>query len=80
MDEYVACAGARSKRQITTNNGGRKTMPKINKTTVETVKTVVIAVLVTAVIAFVAGMRYQTSLNQKADAQVQSAVQTLKNQ
>lgn len=44
------------------------TMPK--KQTVETVKTVVIAVLVTAIIAFVGGMRYHA----RETAQVKAAV------
>jgi uncharacterized membrane protein YGL010W len=40
------------------------------KNTVETVKTVVIAVLVTAIIAFVGGMKFQA----REHAQVQNAV------
>lgn len=33
-------------------------MPKVNKQAVETAKTVVIAVLITAIVAFIGGMRY----------------------
>jgi cell division protein FtsN len=40
------------------------------KNTIETVKTVVIAVLVTAIIAFIGGMKFQA----REHAQVQSAV------
>jgi hypothetical protein len=45
-------------------------MKMLAKNTVETVKTVVIAVLVTAVIAFIGGMKFQA----REHAQVQSAV------
>ena len=53
-------------------------MPKINKTTIETVKTVVIAVLVTAVIMFVTGMQYQARQTAKTDAKVATTVEQLK--
>ena len=33
-------------------------MPKVNKQAVETAKTVIIAVLITAIVAFIGGMRY----------------------
>lgn len=47
-------------------------MKKINKQAVETFKTVLIAVLVTAVVAFIAGMRY-------ADTQQEKINQAVKN-
>lgn len=45
---------------------------KINKQTVETVKTVLIAVLVTAIIAFVGGMKYQTREQAQAYAKAEA--------
>lgn len=54
-------------------------MKKINKQAVETFKTVLIAILVTAVVAFVAGMRYADNQNAKLEAavkNVQAAVVT----
>lgn len=44
-----------------------------NKNQRETIKTVVIAVLITAILAFVGGMKYQSREHQ----QVQSAVQAV---
>ena len=51
-------------------------MKKINKQSVETFKTVVIAILITAVIAFVAGMRYADNQNNKVQAAVKEVAQT----
>ena len=51
-------------------------MKKINKTTVETVKTVLIAILVTAVVAFIAGMRYADNQNAKVQAAVKEVAKT----
>lgn len=51
-------------------------MKKINKQSVETFKTVLIAVLITAVIAFVAGMRYANSQQATIDQAVKSVQQT----
>lgn len=51
-------------------------MKKISKQSVETFKTVLIAVLVTAVIAFVAGMRYADQQQQKVQAAVEEVAKT----
>lgn len=49
-------------------------MKKIKKEAVETFKTVVIAVLVTAVVAFIAGMRYADNQNAEVQAAVKEVV------
>ena len=40
--------------------------------TIETIKTIVIAILITAVVAFIAGMRYAESEQAKVDAAVKA--------
>lgn len=47
------------------------------KNTVETVKTVTIAVLVTAIIAFIGGMKFQAREHAQVQGAVNSAVATL---
>ena len=49
-------------------------MKKISKQSVETFKTVLIAILVTAVVAFVAGMRYADNQNAEVQAAVKEVV------
>lgn len=55
-------------------------MKKINKQAVETFKTVLIAILITAVVAFVAGMRYADQQNQKVKAAVDEVAKTVEVQ
>lgn len=50
-------------------------MSKPSKQAIETVKTVAIAVLITAIVAFIGGMQFQS----REHAQVQAAVQASKN-
>lgn len=45
---------------------------KLSKETRETTKTIVIAVLLTAIIAFVGGMKYQTHYVSQVKAEAQS--------
>lgn len=44
--------------------------------TIETIKTIVIAILITAVVAFIAGMRYAESEQAKVDAAVKAVEKT----
>ena len=48
-------------------------MPKLNKQAIETVKTVVIAVLLSAMVAFVAGVKYEQIAQSEIDEAVQAA-------
>ncbi len=67
-DELVA--------QVTNTKTKKKGDNKVKQTNIETVKTVIIAVLITAIIAFIAGIKYQANYSNsvKAEAKELSAI------
>lgn len=49
-------------------------LPHTQRSTIETIKTIVIAVLITAILAFVAGMKYQSHYTSQVKAEAKSIV------
>lgn len=65
-DELLEQVSDKPKTTKTTNKKGGNKVKRIN---IETVKTVVIAVLVTAIVAFIGGMKYQASYQSSVKAE-----------
>lgn len=73
-DELVELASSK-KSKNNYRKGGKPTMKRIN---LETVKTVTIFVLVTAIIAFIGGMKYQSQYSASVKAEAKSLTNIVK--